>query len=656
MNEPMPPSQTTLSGVDVWFPALFKNSADAMALIDPESGVFVACNDASAKAIHAPHAGALLGRRPADLTDEFLPDGRRSAEAVEEIMAKVLREGSHRFEWCMRRLDGTRTWSEVVATAVTLDGKTLISTTSRNIEARKRMEEEVRQLNQSLEQRISERTAELRFSEDRFKQLFELSPLGMARVSWDGHFRQVNRSFARMLGYEIEEVLRLSYWDITPREYEAQEQEILRQVKASGKFGPFEKEYIHRDGRPIPIVLNGMLIQGADGADELWGITQDVTGRKQAEQALRESERKFRVLFETSSQGVMLHDERHHFADVNQAAADIFGLKPADLLGRHPAEFAPEWQPDGQRSEDVARRQIQACLEHGIARFEWTHLHARGHEVLMEVVLSRITDGERQLMQAVVTDISERKRAEMELKRALERERELHQLKSDFVSMVSHEFRTPLGIIQSSAEILADYLEQLEPEERREQLQSIIHSSGRMARLMEEVLLLGRLEANRMQFKPAPLDLAALCRCLVDEMQSAMPHEVRIEFFTADLPMRFLADESLLRHILLNLLSNAVKYSEAGQTVTFLGRSTASGVEFVIQDRGIGIPAAELEHLFTAFQRGSNVGQRPGTGLGLMIVKRCLELHGGTLTLDSQPQQGTTAIVNLPQPSSSPES
>ena len=110
----------------------------------------------------------------------------------------------------------------------------------------------------------------LRESEEKFKALFALSPLGMARVSWDGKFLQVNDSFARIIGRKPEEVLKLSYWDVTPREYEVQELAVLETLQKTGRFGPFEKAYIHRDGHHVPIVINGMLIKAASGADEIW--------------------------------------------------------------------------------------------------------------------------------------------------------------------------------------------------------------------------------------------------------------------------------------------------------------------------------------------------------------------------------------------------
>jgi PAS domain S-box-containing protein len=487
----------------------------------------------------------------------------------------------------------------------------------------------------------------LRESEEKFKALFEFSPLGMARVSWEGQLLQVNESFAKMIGYTPEETTRLSYWDITPRKYEAQELLILELVKQHGRFGPFEKEYIHRDGHLVPIVINGMLIRGANGNDELWGIVEDITPRRQAEQAIRESEKKFRTLFEASSQGVMLHAEDLSFSEVNPAAAALLGRKQEELVGMHPSQLAPEFQSNGELSAVVAEREIRKCLETGMARFEWTHAHAEGHELNLEVLLSRIPHGEKFLMQAVVTDISERTRAETELKRALERERELNQLKSNFVSMVSHEFRTPLGIIQSSAEILDDYLDQLELAERGEQLQSIIKNSRRMAGLMEDVLLLGRLDAGRMEFVPRPLDPAALCRRLVDEVTSTTEARCPIKFFTTNLPREAQADERLLRHILLNLLNNAVKYSEAGRAVTFHAIGHSGSLEFLVQDQGIGIPVDEQPRLFEAFHRGSNVGQRPGTGLGLVIVKQSAELHGGTVELRSEPGAGTSFLVKI---------
>lgn len=488
----------------------------------------------------------------------------------------------------------------------------------------------------------------LRESEEKFKALFALSPLGMARVSWDGKFLQANDSFARIIGRTPAEVLTLSYWDVTPREYEAQEVAVLDTLKKTGRFGPFEKEYIHRDGHRVPIVINGMLIKAASGADEIWGIAEDITHRKLAELAIRESEEKYRALFEASSQGIMLHDE-YQYLEVNPAIVQMLGYDSAsELIGLHPSMTSPPVQANGESTALLAQKYIQECLSRGHVRFDWLARRKDGVVIPVEVILTRIQWGGEQIIQAAVNDISQRKRAEAELLKSLAREKELGQLKSNFVSMVSHEFRTPLGIIQSSAEILNDYLDQLEPAERAEQLASITANTRRMAEMMEEILVLSRLDAGRMDYKPAALDLNAFCRRVVDEVNSATERRCNIELSFAGEIAEAQADERLLGHIFTNLLINAVKYSEPRSPVRFAIERDGADAVCLIRDRGIGIPEADQQWLFNAFQRGANVGDRPGTGLGLVIVKRCVELHGGKIEIKSKSGEGTEVTLRLP--------
>jgi signal transduction histidine kinase len=245
-------------------------------------------------------------------------------------------------------------------------------------------------------------------------------------------------------------------------------------------------------------------------------------------------------------------------------------------------------------------------------------------------------------------DITERKQAEQELLRALAREKELGDLKSSFVSMVSHEFRTPLGIIMSSAEILQDYLEDLGPDERREHLQSIHENTRHMGELMEEVLLLSRFDAGKMAFQSKAVDLRSFCQRITDEVLAAAECRHPITVQCEALPAPAQADERLLRHIFVNVLTNALKYSEGGRPIDFTIHPEGPDAVCRITDRGIGIPEADREWLFHAFHRGRNVAQRPGTGLGLVIVKRCVDLHRGHIQIESKPGEGTTVIIRLP--------
>lgn len=243
---------------------------------------------------------------------------------------------------------------------------------------------------------------------------------------------------------------------------------------------------------------------------------------------------------------------------------------------------------------------------------------------------------------------TERKQAEAELHRTLLQEKELGQFRSNFASFVSHEFRAPLGIIQSSAEILEDYLDQLEPAERKEHLRSIRENTRRMASLMEEALLFGSLDAGRMEFKPAALELGTFVQRLAEEVLSATERRCPIEFFLPEIPTEIRADKRLLRHIFTNLLTNAVKYSDIGRVVRFKMECDQRETVYVIRDQGIGIPEADQGWLFNTFHRGLNVGDRPGTGLGLVIVKRCVDLHGGSIVVESNLGEGTAVTVRLP--------
>jgi PAS domain S-box-containing protein len=377
-------------------------------------------------------------------------------------------------------------------------------------------------------------------------------------------------------------------------------------------------------------------------------LALEESSRTRSEHLLRDSEEKFRALFEGTSQAVVLHDENGIF-EANASWLQLLGYSSLEeVIGKHPSDVSVPIQPGGERAEVLAAKHITDARTKGSARFEWMVLRRDGVEIPIEVFLSPIELCGRQMIQAVCVDITQRKQVETEMLRTLAREKQLGQLRSSFVSMVSHEFRTPLGIIQSSAEILEDYLDKLEPAERQDHLHSIRKNTRRMAELMEEALLIGSFDAGKMEFKAVPMDLGTFIERLVAEVLSATNRRCPIELSLAEIPDEFKGDERLLRHIFTNLLTNAVKYSDAGQVVRFdLGRDKKE-IVCAIRDQGIGIPETDREWLFNAFHRGHNVSDRPGTGLGLVIVKRCVDLHGGSIKVESKLGEGTTMTVRLP--------
>ena len=263
-------------------------------------------------------------------------------------------------------------------------------------------------------------------------------------------------------------------------------------------------------------------------------------------------------------------------------------------------------------------------------------------------VVERDATGRALRMTGVNVDIDDRKRAEAELLAAVQREKELSEMKSKFVSTASHEFRTPLATMLSSAELLEHYSNSLGQDEKRNLLQTIQGSAKRMSEMIDDVLTLGRAESGVLKLNVGPTNLRELCNRVVSEFRIAQGRHHLITLDDRFDRLEALMDERLLRHILNNLLSNAVKYSPPGSEVTFSLERREENAAIEIQDRGIGIPPEDQPRMFESFHRASNVENRPGTGLGLAIVKKAVELHGGEISLKSAVGAGTRFTVVLP--------
>lgn len=370
--------------------------------------------------------------------------------------------------------------------------------------------------------------------------------------------------------------------------------------------------------------------------------------RQKVEAALRESEKRFRTVIEHTPAAIVVMDtETGKFIEVNDNAMRLFGMSHEELLKVGPAELSPTTQPDGRASSQAARDNIAQALNGKVPVFEWIHRTKKGRSFPCEIRVARMPAAGQNLVIGAIMDITDRKRAEAEFQKALQQEKDLGELKTNFVNLVSHEFRTPLSVIVSASDILENYFDRLKPEQRTDHLRDIRHSTQQMTRLMEEVLLLGKVEAGKMIFKPEPLDLVGFCQRLMDEQLSATGHKCSIQLAFDEFPSTAQGDEGLLRHIFTNLLSNAVKYSPAGNQVWFTIRQEGEQTVFQIRDQGIGIPQEDQARLFEAFHRARNVGEIPGTGLGLVIVKRCVDLHLGGITVESALHSGTTFTVRL---------
>lgn len=238
--------------------------------------------------------------------------------------------------------------------------------------------------------------------------------------------------------------------------------------------------------------------------------------------------------------------------------------------------------------------------------------------------------------------------SEQNMLKALNQERELNLMRTNFISMVSHEFRTPMTTIRSSTELLQCLGQQITLEKREQYFNRIQNSIDEMLDLLDEVLLLGSSGAGGLEYNPTPLNLEAFCLELVEAMQLNDGDRHSIVFTCEGNCTEAEMDDALLRHIFANLLSNAIKYSHTESKIRFSLDCHNNIAFFSVEDQGIGIPEKDQSRLFETFYRCSNVGKIPGTGLGLAIVKKCVDLHRGRIHVNSQINTGTKFSVTLP--------
>jgi PAS domain S-box-containing protein len=294
----------------------------------------------------------------------------------------------------------------------------------------------------------------------------------------------------------------------------------------------------------------------------------------------------------------------------------------------------------------------QACVQLGLESLAANHLRTsetvierEGVQMSMELRAAPVTADEFVLF---IRDITERKHLEAEREAMLAREREVSEMKTRFISVASHEFRTPMAAILGSVELLSNHLDRLQPSKRQELFGRIGSSVERMRMMLDDVLTLNRMEAQKTQAKRVDCDLVQLVGNAVEEVRLGDRDAHRFEFESPKPSIVVPSDSSLLHHIVSNLLSNAVRYSPAGSSIRAFVVPEAGRVRLVVEDEGIGIPEADRGRIFEPFERGSNVGTVKGTGLGLNIVKRMTELLGGTVAVEDGAHGGCRFTVTLP--------
>lgn len=469
-----------------------------------------------------------------------------------------------------------------------------------------------------------------------------------------GSITYTNRAFALLTGFERLTLLTTPLADRLHPDDAASLDSALRTLLAGSAVVVFENRCRTAQGEFVRLRWFATLV----ARHLMYCIGQAITGEDSDDHDTDALSHNLLRIIESAGEGIVIANLRGEIVLVNPYVEHVFGYSRHELVGKPVEILVPAAL--GSRHMQQREKYSQQPKTHamGIGR-DLMAQRKDGSTFPVEISLTPIEFSGEQMVLSFLVDITERKLLEAERLRLeaiqieLEKERELNMLKNRFVSMMSHEFRTPLTIIQSSLDILHRYGSRLSEEKQQDRMATIYTQIKRMTELLEDTLYFGKASAGKIVIERSAINLSAFCELLIENFRVTDDGEHQLTLVMDILPDEFMADLRMLEHILTNLVSNALKYSPAGAEVVLDVRGLASGVQFKVSDGGIGIPPEDQARIFEPFHRASNVGAVKGTGLGLAIAKHNVELHGGEIMVKSILNHGSTFIVTLPlnQPS-----
>ncbi|AMQ00052.1 Histidine kinase [Pedobacter cryoconitis] len=391
-----------------------------------------------------------------------------------------------------------------------------------------------------------------------------------------------------------------------------------------------------------------------------------------------EKARLLEAIIETAIDGIITIDERGKIESLNPAALKLFGYTIEDVIGQNISKLMPE--PDKGRHDGYLAKYHDTGEKHIIGKGrEVKGLRKDGTTFPFRLAVSEVQYESRKIYTGFIHDLSKEKEAEErlqdyaaelenlveertkslkktvtalreakeEVSLSLEKEKELNQMKSRFVSMASHEFRTPLSSVQLSASLIEKYAQPFQNANIEKHVHKIKNAVGNLTTILNDFLSLERLEAGRVEPAFQPFDLVKLAEEITEEMQMIAKQDQNIIYQHTGLESMVLLDQNLLKNCMINLINNAIKYSGENTFIEFNTEINEHQCLVTLKDNGIGIPDTDQRHLFQPFFRAHNTGNIPGTGLGLNIVLRYVGLMNGEVQFESKINEGTKFTLSF---------
>ena len=474
----------------------------------------------------------------------------------------------------------------------------------------------------------------LRASEARLRRVFESNVVGMIRWDLDRSLiLDANAEFLRMSGYVRDDITsgRLNFRNLTPTEWTARNEDGIRAIRANRHEPPYEKEYFHKDGSRLPLLIAGTPFE--DSPSEGMSFLIDLTEMKQAEAKLRERTELLNGVLEGTTDVIFVKDLDGRCLMANTACAAVLSLTPEQMVGKTTEELC---LPD---LAAAIRQHDEAVIAGGSPiQFEETFLVAGETRVFL-TLKAPLRDGNSRVIGilGISRDITERKRIELHLIEATAVAEKANRAKSDFLSNMSHELRTPLNAILGFAQLMESSTPPPTPAQSRS-LAQVIKGGWYLLELVNELLDLAQIESGKLSLTQEPVSLAeVMLECQAMIQPQASKRAITMTFPSLVLPGYARADRTRVKQVVINLLSNAIKYNKARGAVTVeVALSSPDAVRVSVRDTGEGLAPEKLAQLFQPFNRlGQETGPEQGTGIGLVMSRRIIELMGGAIGAES---------------------
>lgn len=498
----------------------------------------------------------------------------------------------------------------------------------------------------------------LRENEERFRRAFDDAANGMALISMDSRFVRVNASLCEMLGYTRGELIGHSFQSFThPDDQHIGPYQMQRLASGEVAGARFEKRYLHKNGHTLWIQVTTNIVNDKSGQPlYLVSHLQDVTERRIMEDALRESEARFRSAFDYAPIGMALLSAHGRWIKVNRAVCQITGYTEAELLQM---DFQTLTHPeDVDLDESFAQKIVRGEIE--TYQLEKRYIHKQGHIVWIQLNVSSVrnADGSFAYFVSQIQDVTDRKKAEIELNAAKEKAEEAALAKSEFLATMSHEIRTPMNAVLGMTTLLG---ETSLTEEQHSLLETIRSGSSTLLGIINDILDYSKIESGKMELDNQPFELKSCVQEVFSLFyQKALEKNIALRLHIAeDVPLIVLGDSTRLRQILVNLVGNAMKFTEAGEIMVNVqvdGQASPPetdspelNLRFSISDTGCGIPPDKIQMIFDSFTQVAPAISRKygGTGLGLAICNRLVSLMGGKIWAESTVGHGSTFYVSI---------